>query len=101
MYRGVPWGPGGAGGMPERRCRGILRAMLHRHMRLLAPAILVLAACAEPAPTLDEVRAATSKYASVEAALADGYVRDPMDVCETSYYLGSLRDEGTVGIHFF
>jgi len=63
---------------------------------------LLLAACIDaPAPTLDEVRAATTRYQDVAAALADGYVRDPMDVCETSYYLGSTRDEGTVGIHFF
>jgi len=66
----------------------------------LVPAAVLLAACGEPAPTLDEVRAATAKYASVDAALADGYVRDFMDVCETSYYLGSIRDEGTMGIHF-
>jgi hypothetical protein len=68
----------------------------------MAAGLVMLAACADaPAPSLDEVRAATAKYASVDAALADGYVRDPMDVCETSYYLGSLKDEGTVGIHFF
>jgi hypothetical protein len=24
-----------------------------------------------------------------------------MDVCETSYYLGSMTDDGTMGIHFF
>jgi hypothetical protein len=68
----------------------------------LAALAATLAACADaPAPTLDEVRAATSRYQDVAAALADGYVRDPMDVCETSYYLGSMRDEGTMGIHFF
>jgi hypothetical protein len=67
----------------------------------LAPAAILLGACAEPAPTLDELRAATIKYADVEVALAEGYVRDPMDVCETSYYLGSLDDRGTMGIHFF
>jgi hypothetical protein len=69
-------------------------------LRLVLVATAPLA-CADPAPTLDEVRAATEKYADVAVALADGYVRDPMDVCETSYYLGSLTDEGTVGIHFF
>jgi hypothetical protein len=70
-------------------------------MRFLAGAAVLLAACADAAPSLDEVRAATSKYQDVEVALAEGYIRDPMDVCETSYYLGSLENEGTMGIHFF
>jgi hypothetical protein len=67
----------------------------------LSAAVAVLGACANDAPTLDEVRAATSRYQDVEVALAEGYVRDPMDVCETSYYLGSMTDDGTMGIHFF
>jgi hypothetical protein len=66
-----------------------------------AAAVAVLGGCASEAPTLDEVRAATSRYQDVEVALAEGYVRDPMDVCETSYYLGSMTDDGTMGIHFF
>jgi hypothetical protein len=64
-------------------------------------AVAFYTACAPDAPTLDEVRAATSKYQDAEVALAEGYIRDPMDVCETSFYLGSLTDEGTIGIHFF
>jgi hypothetical protein len=67
----------------------------------LAAAVAMLGACANEPPTLEEVRAATSRYQNVEVALAEGYVRDPMDVCETSYYLGSMTDDGTMGIHFF
>jgi hypothetical protein len=36
----------------------------------------------------------------VDAALADGYTRDPLDVCETAYYLGELQDLGAIGVHY-
>lgn len=63
---------------------------------------ILLAACTDaPGPSLEEVRAATSRYQSVDAALADGYTRDPLDVCETAYYLGELQDLGAIGVHFF
>ena len=62
---------------------------------------LVLAGCAADGdPTLDEVRAATSKYQSVDAALADGYVRDPLDICETPYSLGIFENLGVMGVHY-
>jgi hypothetical protein len=51
-------------------------------------------------PTLDDVRAATEKYRQVAAALADGYVRDPLDVCETPYHLGLTQQAGVMGIHY-
>jgi hypothetical protein len=71
----------------------------------LALAALASAACAEgsgsePELTLDQVRAATSKYRDVQAALADGYVRDPLDVCETPYHLGRTDEPGVMGIHY-
>jgi acetyltransferase len=68
----------------------------------LAVVAILLTACTDaPAPSLEEVRAATSRYQSVDAALADGYTRDPLDVCETAYYLGELQDLGAIGVHFF
>jgi hypothetical protein len=68
---------------------------------MLAAAVLVLAACAETSsPTLDDVRVATSRYASVDAALADGYVRDPMDACETPYSLGIFENLGVMGVNY-
>jgi hypothetical protein len=70
-------------------------------LAVCSAAVALCTACAEDVPTLDEVRAATAKYQDPEVALAEGYIRDPMDVCETSYYLGSLTDEGTMGVHFF
>jgi hypothetical protein len=50
--------------------------------------------------TLDAVRAATGKYADVTAALADGYARDPLDICETPYHLGRTNEAGVMGIHY-
>ena len=71
----------------------------------LVVAALAAGSCAESSgadlgTSLDEVRAATEKYRDVNVALADGYVRDPMDVCETPYHLGKTADSGVMGIHF-
>ncbi|MYZ49696.1 hypothetical protein [Propylenella binzhouense] len=51
-------------------------------------------------PTLDEVRAATAKYRDVNVALAEGYVRDPMNVCDTAEMMGKPAALGGMGIHF-
>jgi hypothetical protein len=52
-------------------------------------------------PTLAEVRAATDRFRDVNVALAEGYVRDPMNICETADMLGRPVAEGAMGIHFF
>jgi hypothetical protein len=36
----------------------------------------------------------------VSTALADGYVRDPLDICETPYHMGRTGESGVMGIHF-
>src|SRR5687767_2779734 len=93
---------------PRGACGGSVwyhPAMTHRTSStapFLAFVAILLAACTgSPSPSLDEVRAATSRYQSVDAALADGYTRDPLDVCETAYYLGEFQDLGAIGVHFF
>src|SRR5262245_4642759 len=63
------------------------------------------AAKAEPAPgpgepTLDQVRAATEKYKDIKVALAEGYVRDPMDLCETADMMGKPKEAGAMGVHY-
>ncbi len=67
-------------------------------------ALLALSAavvgCRESVPSLDDLRAATSRYQSVDAAVADGYVRDPLDVCETPYSVGIFEDLGVMGVHY-
>lgn len=52
-------------------------------------------------PSLDEVRAATERFKDVNVALAEGYLRDPMDICETAEMMGRPADLGAMGIHFF
>ncbi len=55
----------------------------------------------ELARELEAVRDATQKYRDVEVALAEGYVRDPMDMCVTAQMEGLPRQLGSMGIHYF
>ncbi len=59
------------------------------------------AAAAAGEPTLDEVRTLTMRYRSVDTALADGYVPDPGNVCESADMAGLSPDVGTMGVHYF
>lgn len=52
-------------------------------------------------PTLSELQKITSRYADVEVALADGYVPDPGNVCETADMMGRPAEDGAMGIHYF
>jgi hypothetical protein len=59
-----------------------------------------VAAAAPGEPTLDELRAATERFRDVEVALAEGYIRDPADVCVDASMEGRPAHEGAMGIHF-
>jgi hypothetical protein len=52
-------------------------------------------------PTLAQVRAATERFRDVKVALAEGYVRDPMNICDTAEMMGRPASAGAMGIHFF
>jgi hypothetical protein len=52
-------------------------------------------------PTLAEVHRQTTRFRDVNVALADGYIRDPFDVCETAEMMGRPAALGAMGIHFF
>jgi hypothetical protein len=52
-------------------------------------------------PSLAAVRAATERFRNVEVALAEGYIRDPRNMCETAEMMGKPRELGAMGIHFF
>lgn len=55
-----------------------------------------------PSPdAIAAIRHATARYRDVKAALADGYMRDPMDMCVTAATEGQPAWEGEMGIHFF
>jgi hypothetical protein len=48
-------------------------------------------------PTLADVRLATERFRDVSVALAEGYIRDPFNMCETAEMMGrpaSLRRDG-------
>lgn len=70
---------------------------------------LILAACAtsalaDPAPgepTLAEVRKLTDRFRDVKVALAEGYIRDPFDMCDTAEMMGKPAVLGAMGVHYF
>jgi hypothetical protein len=47
------------------------------------------------------IRQATERYRDVHAALADGYLRDPANMCVTPSMEGQPEWLGGMGIHFF
>ena len=52
-------------------------------------------------PTLAEVRQATERFRDVNVALAEGYIRDPFDICDSAEIMGRPASLGAMGIHFF
>jgi hypothetical protein len=56
---------------------------------------------AQQEPTLHDVRLATERFRDVRVALAEGYIRDPNDVCETADMMGRPTTDGAMGIHYF
>lgn len=52
-------------------------------------------------PSLDEVRALTAKYQDVNVALAEGYIRDPGNICDSADMMGRPKELGAMGIHYF
>ena len=52
-------------------------------------------------PTLAEVRTATERFQDVKVALAEGYIRDPSDMCETADMMGRPASAGAMGVHYF
>lgn len=65
------------------------------------PAARVAAVAAPAEADLTTVRAATERFRDVTVALAEGYVRDPMNLCDTAEMMGRPAELGAMGIHFF
>lgn len=65
----------------------------------IAPGVLAGPGSGEP--TLAEVRTITERFQDATIALAEGYVRDPADLCETADMMGRPAELGAMGIHFF
>lgn len=70
---------------------------------------IVLAAAAASAlhtlqpgePDLAAVRKVTERFRDVKVALAEGYIRDPFDLCDTAEMMGRPAELGAMGIHYF
>jgi hypothetical protein len=85
------------------------------HARVVAAAVLAVlsdgamaaaGAALDPAPgpgepTLAEVRRATERFRDVNVALAEGYIRDPYDLCDSASMMGRPASLGAMGIHYF
>jgi hypothetical protein len=56
---------------------------------------------AEGEPDLTAVRAATERFKDVKAALAEGYVAAPGNMCESSAMMGRAGPDEGMGIHYF
>lgn len=75
----------------------------------LVAAVVGLAACTNPAadapgpgePTLAQVREATARFQDVNVALAEGYIRDPANMCDTADMMGRPASDGAMGVHYF
>lgn len=52
-------------------------------------------------PSLAALRAASVRFQDVNVALAEGYVRDPHNICLTAEMMGQPGGNGAMGIHFF
>jgi len=52
-------------------------------------------------PTLAEVRQVTERFRNVNVALAEGYIRDPFDLCDTATMMGRPASAGAMGVHYF
>ena len=52
-------------------------------------------------PTLAEVRNATLRFRDVRAAIGEGYIRDPFDLCDTADMMGRPAALGAMGVHYF
>ena len=52
-------------------------------------------------PTLEEVRKLTERFQDVDVALAEGYLRDPFDLCDTAEIMGRPATDGAMGVHYF
>jgi hypothetical protein len=52
-------------------------------------------------PDYASARAASAKFQDVKAAIAEGYVRDPLNKCDAAELIGWSMGMGSVGVHYF
>jgi hypothetical protein len=73
-------------------------------MTTVLPLCLLAAAPALASPEAEAERAAwraaTERFRDVEVALAEGYMSEPSNTCETATNMGAPAELGAMGIHF-
>ncbi|HEX8525375.1 hypothetical protein [Allosphingosinicella sp.] len=74
-------------------------ALLLTALTLLLPTSTPAAAAAEP--DLAAWRTATERFRDVRVAIAEGYIPEPTNTCETSTNMGAPAELGAMGIHYF
>lgn len=52
-------------------------------------------------PSLAEMRKANERFRDVNVALAEGFIRDPADLCDSAEMMGKPATLGAMGIHYF
>ena len=50
--------------------------------------------------TLAEIRGATERFRDITVAVAEGYIRDPFDLCDTAAMMGRPASLGAMGVHY-
>lgn len=74
---------------------------------LLLPALAAAGVQQAPAPDaavaaeLDALRASLGRFRDIDVALAEGYIPDPMNVCDVAEMLGHPPEMGAMGVHYF
>lgn len=74
---------------------------MNMKMGAIALALLQSAAAGASEPDLASVRAATERFQDVKVALAEGYIADPANMCDTAPMMGRPAALGAMGIHYF
>jgi hypothetical protein len=54
----------------------------------------------EQVAELETIRQVTAKYADVNAAIADGFIRDPSGECVNAAGVGLPAEQGAMGVHY-
>jgi hypothetical protein len=81
--------------------RAVVVALTVTATSLSAQTARTVARVVDGEPTLAQVRAATERFKDVKVAVAEGYVRDPMNQCDAAEMMGKPASLGVMGIHYF
>jgi len=83
--------------------KAVLAIVIGLGVATSAAAVRVTRSTPSPAgePSLKELRAATDRFRDVNVALAEGYIRDPGNMCDAAEMMGKPKELGVMGIHFF